>query len=116
MADDKRKWPPKVGQSKTIPREVVDITPGTTPVLHSDGAVVARAHGPQAQIVQTNMLSTPALVVVIVGLVISTALGFSAFYISQMAEREARLALAHADRAAMDLEIHLQAQPQQEQP
>lgn len=65
-----------------------------------------------AQIVQTNSISTPVFVVLVVALFIAAAISmgaigvaYNANYAAQMAEREARLALSHADNAANEIKV-----------
>ena len=51
MVDKKPHWPPK-----SKPHVRMDIPPGNTPVIESPNAIVTRAHGPQAQVVQVETL------------------------------------------------------------
>ena len=103
------KWPPKPKPSGCR----VEIPPGNTPVIESPGAVVSRPNGPQAQVIQTNSLSTPVFVVLVLALFIASLVSASAIMLAVsakdaavIAEREARLAQRRYD----DLRVYLEIQ------
>ena len=90
------------------------VPPGNTPVIDSPGANVNRAHGPQAYVYQSNQLSTPVLVLLIVLLFITAGLSAVAIgvamnsnYTAFLAERKAALAHNHADVATAKVQ-HLE--------
>lgn len=77
----------------------------TNDTKSTDSSVHNASRG--AQIVQTNTLSTPMFLALMVMLSVSIALSVVALYTSQLAERKAALAHNHADVATAK-EQHLE--------
>lgn len=109
MDDKKLKWPPKTKHHGSR----YDIPPGNTPVIESPNAIVTRAHGPQAQVVQTNTLSTPVLLMALglfaifgVGIGYAVVKADAADDKAVIAEREARLAQRRYDDMRILLEVN----------
>lgn len=94
------------------PSVEVDVPHGQTPLLHSPNSIVARAQGPQAQLIQTNSISTPVLVLLVFGMsMLGVGVGYAiaranaAADKAAIAEREGRL----AEEAAMHLRSTMRA-------
>ena len=102
-----RRWPEGSKQ-----RSKLEVPPGVTPVIDSPNSVVSRPNGPNAQVIQTNALSTPVFVVLILALFISALVSavalvqaFEARSAATIAEREARLSQRRYDSMKVELEL-----------
>ena len=110
MADTKGKWPPRTQHRHHGNR--VEVTPGTTPVIDSPSSVVSRPNGPNAQIIQTNILTTPVLLAVLGAFGVTAFVSASALLWAKqaddksvIAEREARLAQNRYDTLQIDVKV-----------
>lgn len=75
----------------------------STDTRTADSSVHNEARG--AQIVQTNSLSTSALLSIMLGLAFCIGLSVVSFYIAQQAKTEARVALNHAEEERITNEV-----------
>ena len=95
-----KKFNPKGGKIH-IPKD--DANP---PVIQSPNAILSRANGPQAQIFNSNHLSTPVLIAIILGMSGCLAVAIDGLLIAQQAKTEARVALNHAEEGRIANEVN----------
>lgn len=108
-----KRWPPKAKPLHARHGGIeLDVPAGVTPVLESPHANVVRAHGPMAYLNAGNTLSTPVIVMLMLGfLVCGLGVGYAvsranaAVDRAALAEREGRL----AEEAAMHLRSTMRA-------